>query len=91
MGTLEISKNQTKISKIQKWRHPKKPISRAVFEHVATHRSAIFIGANDAGVRDLLIAPIKTGSWYGATCSKSALESAQKRLVSSSTCSNFAI
>ena len=69
----------------------KKPISRADFEHVASQKCPDFIGPKNRGVRDLLIAPIKTGTYWEATCSKSALKSAQKRLVSSSTCSIFAI
>ena len=67
------------------------PISRADFEPVASQKCPDFIDPKNRGVRDLLIAPIKTGSYWEATCSKSALKSAQKRLVSSSTCSIFAI
>ena len=67
------------------------PISRAVFEAVASHRSPDFIGAIDAGLRDLLIAPIKSTLQWEATASKMALKIAKNGLVSSSTCSKIAI
>ena len=91
---MEVQKLGSKLLKFKKFKNGdirKKPISRADFEPVASQKCPDFIGPKNRRVRDLLIAPIKTGTYWEATRSKSALKSAQKRLVSSSTCSNFVI